>query len=330
MTQHLLEVEHLSVDYGTTHPVHAVRDVSLTVEPDAFVGLVGESGCGKSTLGMSIARLERPPAHIVGGQIRIAGQDWTQLSGEELRRARWSEVAVVLQSGMNALNPIMTIGAQFRDVMQQHTRMTRSEIDARAAEMVQMVQIDPAVLSRYPHELSGGMKQRIAIALALVLHPKLVIMDEPTTALDMVVQRQILDNLRELRRQQLFAMLFISHDLGLVMELCDRVAVMYAGEIVENEASARMLERPLHPYTRALLQALPNPETPTGTYSGIPGAPPDLHDIPNQCMFAPRCPLVEPRCLAQTPPLERFDDGDIELRCFVTREEVSHAVSSRA
>lgn len=330
MTEPLLDAAHLYVDYGTVHPVHAVRDVSLRIEPDAFVGLVGESGCGKSTLGMAIARLERPPARIVDGSIRIAGVNWRELSGEDLRRARWTEVSVVLQSGMNALNPIMMIGAQFRDVMRQHTRMTASEIDARAAEMVQMVQIDPAVLSRYPHELSGGMKQRIAIALALVLYPKLVIMDEPTTALDMVVQRQILDNLKELRQTQPFAMLFISHDLGLVMELCDRVVVMYAGEIVENEDSRHMLERPLHPYSRALLNALPNPETPTGTYSGIPGAPPDLHVIPDQCMFAPRCPLTEPRCLTATPPLERFENGNIELRCYVTREEVPHAVSSRA
>lgn len=322
----LVEVENLSVDYGRSNPVHAVRNVSLTIEEGEFVGLVGESGCGKSTLGFALARLERPPARIVSGSIRIAGKDWRALSPEAMRQARWTDVAVVLQSGMNALNPIMTIGAQFRDVMEQHSDMSRQQIRARSEEMLAMVQIRPEVLNQYPHELSGGMKQRIAIALALVLKPKLVIMDEPTTALDMVVQRQILESLKELRQQN-FAVLFVSHDLGLVLELADRVVVMYAGEIVERQESRTLLDHPWHPYTRALMQAMPDPEDPKGSYEGIPGSPPDLHRIPKACLYAPRCPVVQESCKSQSPPLE--DLGVVDLRCFQTREEVVQYVGDR-
>ena len=324
----LVEAEGLSVDYGRRAPVHAVRDVHLAIEENQFVGLVGESGCGKSTFAMALARLERPPARIVGGTLRIAGRDWTHLGPEEIRRSRWRDVAVVLQSGMNALNPIMTIGAQFEDVMREHTDMSRAEMRRRAEEMMDMVQIERTVLSRYPHELSGGMKQRAAIALALVLGPRLVIMDEPTTALDVVVQRQILENLKALRREQAFAMLFVSHDLALILELCDRVVVMYAGEVVEQSRSDVLLERAYHPYTRALIRALPDPESPDAGYAGIAGTPPELRSIPDACMFAPRCPVRREACLAHAPPLERL--GDVELRCIVTREEVRDVVGTGA
>lgn len=323
-----VRVEGLYVDYGRRDPVHAVRDVSLTIEENQFVGLVGESGCGKSTLAMAVARLERPPARLVGGTVHIGGRDWTTLEPEELRKARWTEVAIVLQSGMNALNPIMTVGAQFQDVMREHTDMGRGEMRSRAEQMLRMVEIDPAVLRRFPHELSGGMKQRVAIALALVLKPRLVIMDEPTTALDVVVQRQILENLKALRREQAFSMLFVSHDLGLILELCDRVVVMYAGQVVEANTSAVMLDHAMHPYTRALLKALPDPESPTAGYTGIFGAPPELRHLPDACMFAPRCPLRQEACLHGEPPLEQV--GDLALRCIVTREEVRHAVATRS
>jgi peptide/nickel transport system ATP-binding protein len=319
----LVEISHLSVDYGQRQPVHAVRDVSLSIGDGEFLGLVGESGCGKSTLAMAVARLERPPARIVAGRVEIAGHDWVTRSAEEIRRDRWRRVAIVLQSGMNALNPIMSIGAQFRDVLREHSAMTASEMRRDAAAMLEMVQIDPAVLGRYPHELSGGMKQRVAIALALVLKPSLVIMDEPTTALDVVVQRQILENLKDLRQRQAFAVLFVSHDLGLVLELCDRVAVMYAGQLVEVQAAAAMLDRPWHPYTRALMAALPDPESPEAGLTGIAGTPPDLHSLPAQCAFAPRCALVRADCLAAEPILERY--GDLELRCVVVREALRHA-----
>ncbi len=318
----IVNLEHLFVDYGVRNPVHAVRDVSLTIEDNEFIGLVGESGCGKSTLGFAIARLERPPAHIISGTITIAGHDWTTADPVTLRADRWTTVAMVLQSGMNALNPIMSIEAQFRDVMVQHAQMSGEQIRQRATEVLEMVEIPRTVMSRYPHELSGGMKQRVAIALAMVLRPQLIIMDEPTTALDMVVQRQILEHLKRLRREQPFALLFISHDLGLELELVDRVLVMYAGEIVESQPARAMLTSPFHPYTRALLRSLPDPEDPSTEPVGISGTPPDLHQIPKACLFAPRCTLAESQCLEASPPLNSF--GDLSLRCRVTEREVQH------
>lgn len=325
----LLQVDRLSVNYGKKRPVYAVRDVSLNIEDGEFVGLVGESGCGKSTLGYAIARLESSPAHIVGGQILIDGKSWTDMTEDQIRPHRWQQLAVVLQSGMNALNPVMSIGAQFRDVMSQHTSVGPKEIRARSEEVLGMVNIPPVALSRYPHELSGGMRQRVAIAMALLLRPKMVIMDEPTTALDMVVQRQIVENLKKLRKEQSFAVLFISHDLGLVIELADRVLVMYAGEIVEDQPAKNMLYHPTHPYTRALIASLPNPQNISARLLSIPGAPPDLHQIPEGCAFAPRCPLVQTTCISNGgPPLYTVEAGDAQahVRCFVTTQEVSQHV----
>lgn len=321
----LLKVDSLSVDYGRKRPVHAIRNVSLEIGTEEFVGLVGESGCGKSTLGFAIARLERSPAHIVNGEVWIDGQCWTQKEPDKLRKYRWDTLAVVLQSGMNALNPVMTIARQFRDVMVQHTLMTSQEIRRRSEEVLGMVHIPATALDRYPHELSGGMRQRVAIAMALLLKPKLIIMDEPTTALDMVVQRQIVENLKMLRKQESFSVIFISHDLGLILELADRVIVMYAGEIVEDQTSANMLRKPMHPYTRALLKSMPNPEKKTAELISIPGSPPDLHVIPKGCLFAERCPLVQPICTSEgAPSLEPLDpSAKSKVRCYVTSKEVS-------
>ncbi len=320
----LLQAKNLSVVYGKRKPVNAVRNVSLEIGENEFIGLVGESGCGKSTLGFALARLERVPARLSGGEVWIDGKNWAALKSNDIRPQRWNTLSIVLQSGMNALNPVMTIGAQFRDVMQEHTNMTGAKILKRSEEMLAMVNIPAGTLRRYPHELSGGMKQRVAIALALVLRPKLVIMDEPTTALDMVVQRQIVDNLLALREQQPFSVLFISHDLGLVLELADRVIVMYAGEIVENQQAGRMFEHAMHPYTRALLQSLPDPEAQAAIMGGIPGSPPDLRRPITGCTFAPRCPLVEEVCTTTAPALTEIPHG--QARCHVTiRETQSQA-----
>ncbi len=316
----LVAVQDLSVDYGRLKPVRAVRDVSLTIAENEFVGLVGESGCGKSTLGFAIARLERPPARIVSGRVVIDDLDWTNTDAKTLRPHRWQDVSVVLQSGMNALNPVMTIGSQFRDVMVQHASVSPDEVLQRSYEVLDMVNVSRQVIGRYPHELSGGMKQRVVIAMSMLLRPRLIIMDEPTTALDMVVQRQILENLKRIREQQSFSLLFISHDLGLVLELVDRVVVMYAGQVVEVQDAESLLDSPIHPYTRALLRSLPDAQRDGGTFEGIPGTPPDLREELRGCAFAPRCPLVQAKCQTTSPPLVAV--GTAQVRCLVTSQEV--------
>lgn len=323
----LVQVNDLTVHYGRRRPVHAVRNVSLAIEEEEFVGLVGESGCGKSTLGFAIARLERPPAFIVSGKVEIGGVEWTGKTHAQLRPFRWRQVAVVLQSGMNALNPVLTVSAQFSDVMSVHTRSTPEEIARRSEQVLDMVQIPQSTLSRYPHELSGGMRQRVVIAMALLLQPRLIIMDEPTTALDMVVQRAIVDNLKMLRAAQKFSLLFISHDLGLVLEFADRVLVMYAGKIVESQPSGAIFQRPLHPYTRALLRSLPNPDVDVETFEGIPGTPPDLRSPPQGCAFADRCPMAVDRCREEDPTPVAHESSLV--RCHVTNKEIVDVPTSR-
>ena len=317
----LLKVQDLTVAYGRRRPVIAVRGVSLEIQEQEFVGLVGESGCGKSTLGFAMARLERPPARIVSGRVELNGTDWTKLTDRQLRPRRWKEVSIVLQSGMNALNPVMTIEAQFRDVMVQHTDWSFDQVNARAREVLDMVHIERDILFRYPHELSGGMKQRVVIAMAFLLHPKLVVLDEPTTALDVVVQRQIMDNLIELREREAFSVLFISHDLGLILEVCDRVLIMYGGQIVEENRADNIMAYPLHPYTRALIQSIPSPGTDPEEFKGLEGNPPDLRNPIQGCAFAPRCPLATPECRVAEPHLDAVADN-AKVRCFVTSKEI--------
>jgi len=306
----LLSIENLRVEYGLKdRPVVAVRDVSFTMEPGEFIGVVGESGCGKSTLGYAISRLLRPPGRIAGGKVIFDGRDLVSLSNEDMRKIRWSELSLVMQSGMNALNPVLTIFKQFEDTLKVHTSMTRKEIEARVEELLGMVNIDPAFMHSYPHEMSGGMKQRVAIALALTLSPKLVIMDEPTTALDVVVQRSILQSIKQLRQKSEFAVIFISHDLGSVLELADQVAVMYAGQLVELRSSRDILHGARHPYTQALLRCFPDPTDEVIHLAGIPGTPPDLKSPPPGCPFAPRCERAEAICRTDTPKLARLGSG---------------------
>jgi peptide/nickel transport system ATP-binding protein len=235
----LLEVEDLSVTYRSRKrpPVPAVRNVTFGIEPGRILGLVGESGSGKSTLGNAIIRLLDPPGEITGGRVRFDGRDITTLDERHLRPLRWREISTVFQSSMNSLNPVLTVEAQFRDVMEEHTGQSADQIRRRVAELLRTVEIEPSFMRFYPHELSGGMKQRVALAMALALEPRFVLLDEPTTGLDVVVQRSILESLRRLQREQGFAVLFISHDLGTVMEFSDRVLVMYCGEIVEEQSA---------------------------------------------------------------------------------------------
>lgn len=316
----LLEVQHLTVTYGN---VRAVRDVSVSLEPGEILGIVGESGSGKSTLGYAIAKLLRSPGEIAAGRVLFEGADLVPMPEKEFKKKRWVELAVVMQSGMNALNPVTTIRRQFEDAIRAHQPMTSAQMSARVREMLQLVNIDPRYADNYPHELSGGMKQRVAIALALVLDPKLIIFDEPTTALDVVVQRYIVQNLKMLRARYNFSALFISHDLGTVLEIADRVAVMYAGQLVEVQSTRGLLKSPRHPYTKALLQCFPDPRSQSIEVKGIPGTPPDLADLKPGCPFAPRCAFAIDRCFKETP--EFVEKGGVGVACH--RADELEAVS---
>lgn len=257
----LLDVQGLSVEYASpgTTPVTAVENVSFTLRRGEFVGLVGESGSGKSTLGFALTRLQKPPARISGGRILFDGRDIRELDAEELRRQRQGGFAMVLQSGMNALNPVRTIGNHFRDIFAAHGHVARDHRDARARELIGKVGLDPAVLARYPSELSGGMRQRTSIALALSLEPQLMVFDEPTTALDVLVQHAVMDTIKDLQRTEHFTAILISHDLGIVLEATDRVMVMHEGRIVEDAPSLDILQRPQDEYTRMLLSHYADP-----------------------------------------------------------------------
>jgi len=295
-TKTLLEVKGLEVEYGR---VRAVDGIDLTIGTGEILGLAGESGCGKSTVANAIMQILRPPARIVGGSILFEGQDIVGKSTEQLRKYRWRNVSMVFQSAMNALNPVMRVGDQFVDMMQAHERVSKRHAIERAGELLERVGMDKRRVRAYPHELSGGMRQRVIIAMALALSPELIILDEPTTALDVVVQREILQQVEVLKRDFGFAVVFITHDLSLLLEFADRIAIMYAGEIVENASAAQLAENPLHPYTKGLLRSFPPLTGPRVRLTGIPGAPPDLREPPSGCRFHPRCP----HCLPDEPAL---------------------------
>jgi peptide/nickel transport system ATP-binding protein len=289
----LVELRGLSVDYGR---MRAVDNLDLAIRGGEVVGLAGESGSGKSTVANAILQILRPPAHIAGGSILFRGEDLVGKSTEELRRYRWRNVAMVFQSAMNALNPVMRVGDQFIDMMRAHEgrHISRKNALSRAGELLETVGIDKRRLRAYPHELSGGMRQRVIIALALALNPELLILDEPTTALDVVVQREILQQIQAVKRDFGFAVLFITHDLSLLLEFADRIAIMYSGELVEIADGRRLYQAPLHPYTRGLMASFPPLTGPLTRLVGIPGSPPDLAAPPSGCRFHPRCPLCVP------------------------------------
>jgi len=287
----LIELERLVVEYVLPDArVRAVDGVDLRIEPGEIVGLAGESGCGKSTTAQAIMQILRAPAQVTSGRILFRGQDLTGLRTEELRKFRWRNVSMVFQSAMSALNPVLRIGDQFVDMMKAHERVSKRDALARAADLLELVGIDRQRVRAYPHELSGGMRQRTIIAMALALEPELVIMDEPTTALDVVVQREILQELQHLQARLGFAVLFVTHDLSLLLEFAHRVAIMYAGEIVEVAESPTLFAGPRHPYTAGLMSSFPPLTGPIEHLTGIPGSPPDLADPPSGCRFHPRCP----------------------------------------
>jgi peptide/nickel transport system ATP-binding protein len=298
----ILSVSDLRVWYGTERdPVRAVDGVSLDIRPGETLGLVGESGCGKSTLGRAILGL-LPEGAAIAGEVRYADRDLARLSREELRRLRGPDLGLIFQEPMTRLNPLMAIENHFLETLDTHRpELSKNEARRRALEVLGGMGIPPTRFKQYPHEFSGGMRQRIMIALALVLEPKVVVADEPTTALDVIVEAQILGILADLRRNFDAALLLITHNLGIVAEACDRVAVMYAGEIVEEGDARQVFSEPAHPYTRELLRAIISLET-TGLHY-IPGAPPNLVDPPPACRFHPRCPNAMRVC-AERHPIE--------------------------
>jgi peptide/nickel transport system ATP-binding protein len=324
----LLEVQNLRVEYLTPdRDVRAVDNVSFNVQPGEIVGLAGESGCGKSTTAHAILRILRPPAEITGGRVLFQGDDLVPLEPEALRRYRWRHISLVFQSAMNALNPVMKIGDQFVDMIQAHEHVDKHKALDRAGELLQLVGIDRTRLQAFPHELSGGMRQRVVIAMALALEPELIIMDEPTTALDVVVQRQILQEIQELQERLKFAVLFITHDLSLLIEFSNRIAIMYAGEIVEMANSEALFRQPKHPYTVGLMSSFPPLAGEKKIMRGIPGSPPDLGNPPTGCRFHPRCSHCTPANPAlytlQTtvkPPLRELEPEHL-VACHLYRDE---------
>lgn len=325
----VLEVRDFSVDYGWGNSaVRAVNSVNLDVHRAQVLGIAGESGSGKSTLVHAMIRLLRAPGVIAGGEVTLhlgsddegvdRSVDLLKASERDLRRIRWSEVSIVLQSALNALNPVLRISTEFDEILKSHrSDMSKRERRARAIELLSMVGLDQDRLARFPHELSGGQRQRIMIALALALDPQLVIMDEPTTALDVVTQREIINELSDLRAQFGFAMIFITHDVSLLVELADEIAVMYAGQVVERAPAGALYAAPRHPYTLGLLNSSPPLHGERVELEGIPGSPPDLTDMAKGCSFHPRCPYAMEKCASTAPPLRPIDETGRVVACWL-------------
>jgi peptide/nickel transport system ATP-binding protein len=320
----ILQVADLSAEYVMERGlVVAVDQVSFDVDPGEFVAIVGESGCGKSTLLFAIAQLLAPPAKISGGTVQFRGQNLVGMTDKSLTAVRWLNMSVVMQSAMNALNPVKSIGAQFKDAMRAHGVASKQQIAERSADVLKMVGIDPVHLKSYPHQLSGGMRQRSMIAMAMLFTPDLVIMDEPTSALDVVAQRSLMVQIKDLQRELGFAVIFVTHDMSLVSHFSDRLMVMYAGQVAELGDTRAVFDTPLHPYSGGLMEAFPSIRGPRIPLTGIPGSPPNLASPPSGCRFAPRCPRVFDRCRKQPPPLYQVDGT--QVRCFLYEDGAAAA-----
>ena len=313
----LLEVSGLKTYFQDRRgQVPAVDGVDFVLHKGETLGIVGESGCGKSMTSMSILHLLPPEGHIVGGSIRFKGNDITHLPPDEIAKIRGKEIAMIFQEPMTSLNPVYTVGWQISEMILRHKKMSKKEAKAKAVEMLRLVNI-PAPEKRvdeYPHELSGGMRQRVMIAMALSCNPELLIADEPTTALDVTIQAQILDLMRNLKKELCASIMMITHDLGVVAEMSDYVLVMYAGMVMEYSGVSALFDRPLHPYTQGLIKALPRMEEKQEELYVIKGAVPSLYELPQGCRFWPRCPYATERCKTEMPPL--YDLEGRKVRCF--------------
>ena len=309
----LLKVENLQMHYFTSKgAVRAIDNISFELMPGKTIGLVGESGCGKTSLGTAILRMPTPPGRYVGGKIFVDGVDVIPMPEKEVRKnIRWQKISMVFQGAMNCLTPVYTIGHQMMETLNEHADMSRADADSLIKEYLGYVGLPPEIMGRYPHELSGGMKQRAVIATALFLKPEIVILDEPTTALDVIVQAQIINLLKKLKKQFNLSFMFITHDLALEAEVSDRICVMYAGKIVEFGTNEQIYGKqgPAHPYTERLLAATPRLFKKVDKLHFIPGTPPDLIAPPKGCRFSPRCNKAFGRCFEEEPPLVEIEPG---------------------
>ncbi|MGE5249649.1 MAG: ABC transporter ATP-binding protein [Bacteroidota bacterium] len=307
----LLSVRHLTTEFHSPHaPVaRAVEDVSFDVLPGQTVGLVGESGCGKTTLLMSVLRLLPSTGRITSGRVLFKGTNLLGLSEREMRAYRWKEMAIIFQGAMNALNPVMRVGDQIREAMLLHDMMDRDQAEQRVGELLEMVGLPRARGDQYPHQYSGGMRQRAMIAMSLACAPSLLFADEPTTALDVMIQAQVLALLKEIQKALGLAIVLVTHDLGVVAEMCDSVVVMYGGKMAEYGTAEAIYNQPQHPYTRRLLASFPDLSRPSDTLASIPGTPPRLMELPPGCRFHPRCDVRIDPCSHLAPPVLEVSTG---------------------
>ena len=318
MSRPLLEVDGLVMHYNTTKgDVSAVEDVTFTLHEGEALGLVGESGCGKTSIAMSLLRLQADNAEFKEGEIRLDGTNLLALSDEQMRQRRWNDISMVFQGAMNAWNPVYKVGDQIREAMDLHFRPRLSEAEAqdRIDRLFGMVGLNPAMADRYPHEFSGGMRQRAIIAMALSCDPKVIIADEPTTALDVIVQDQILLELKKIQRELGMSIIYISHDIAVIAEVTDTIGVMYAGKLVEYGSTTEVFHRPRHPYSFLLLSSTPSVTGPRRKLAPLEGEPPDLLNPPTGCRFHPRCPWATDQCVTQDPPTQEIGGGH-QVACW--------------
>ncbi len=318
MSRPLLEVDHLVMNYMTEKgDVSAIQDVSFTLYEGEAMGLVGESGCGKTSIAMSLLRLVADNARFDSGEIRLDGTDLLSLTPDQMRQRRWKDIAMVFQGAMNAWNPVYRVGDQIREAMDLHfrPRLSKAGVDARISKLFELVGLNPAMTNRYPHELSGGMRQRAILAMALSCDPKIIIADEPTTALDVISQDQILKELKKIQADLGMSIIYISHDIAVIAEVTDKIGVMYAGKLVELGPTEEVFANPKHPYAFLLLSATPSVTGPRRILTPLVGEPPDLLNPPTGCRFHPRCPFVTEQCVTDEPPMLETNAGH-QVACW--------------